>query len=239
MRSAEHNLRMKGASVVTRYKTGEPASSTTLGQFGIGSGSQAAATRARGIVLDSLRRTEGSSAECLDPASDGPAQPPERMGHRAARPCGFPPAGRNGIPSPQVPAGMRARKRRGGSSHGNETRVEVLFRNWQVVGFEGTDVGLDSFPNIPKRRFLGFALGHAAGQTGALGDHQAVFPAIEQDLSHVLIVSDFGTKSEVPVSKQRSGKPLSLSRAKRATQRSICPRGFRRPQPLELGGESL
>ena len=48
-----------------------------------------------------------------------------------------PPAGRGGTPSAQVPASMLGWKRRGGSSHGYETRVEVLFRNWQVVGFEG------------------------------------------------------------------------------------------------------
>ena len=91
----------------------------------------------------------------------------------------------------------------------------MLFRNGQVVGFEGADVCLDGFPNVPKRRFLGFALGHAAGQTGALGDHQAVFPSIDQDLSHALIVSDFENKSEVQVSKQQSGKTLSLAPAKR------------------------
>lgn len=51
----------------------------------------------------------------------------------------------------------------GEGSHGNETCFEVLFWNWQVVGLEGGDVGLDSFPNVRKHRFVGFALGHTAG----------------------------------------------------------------------------
>ena len=87
----------------------------------------------------------------------------------------------------------------------------MLFRNWQAVGFEGVDVGLDSFPNVRKRRFLGFAPGHAGGQTGALGDYQAVFPSIEQNLSHAVIVSDFDTKSEVAVSSNGRGRPPPLA----------------------------
>jgi hypothetical protein len=79
-----------------------------------------------------------------------------------------------------------------------------------VVGFECADVGLDSFLNVRKRGFLGFALGYTAGQTGTLGDHQAVFPSIEQDLSHSLIVSDSGEKSEGSVSKKQPVKAPSL-----------------------------
>ena len=57
------------------------------------------------------------------------------------------------------------------NSHGDQARLEVFLRNGQVVGSESTNIGLDCFLNIGKGRFLGFALGHTAGQTGALGDH--------------------------------------------------------------------
>jgi hypothetical protein len=72
----------------------------------------------------------------------------------------------------------------------------VLFRNRQVVGFQGADVSLDGFLNVGKRGILRFALGDTAGQAGTLGDPKAVFPAIDQNLSHTFILPDFGEERE-------------------------------------------
>ena len=39
-------------------------------------------------------------------------------------------------------------------------------------------------------RILRFALCDAAGQAGALGDPEAIFPAIDENLSHTFIMPD-------------------------------------------------
>ena len=66
----------------------------------------------------------------------------------------------------------------------------MFVRDRQVVDFQGAHVRLDGFPHIGQRSILRFALGKAAGQAGALGDPKAIFPAIDENLSHTFIIPD-------------------------------------------------
>ena len=66
----------------------------------------------------------------------------------------------------------------------------MFFRDRQVVDFQGAHVRLDGFLHIGQRGILRFALGDAAGQAGALGDPKAIFPAIDENLSHTFIMPD-------------------------------------------------
>ena len=66
----------------------------------------------------------------------------------------------------------------------------MFFRDRQVVDFQGAHVRLDGFLDVGQRGILRFALGDAAGQAGALGDPEAIFPAIDENLSHTFIMSD-------------------------------------------------
>jgi len=66
----------------------------------------------------------------------------------------------------------------------------MFFRDRQVVDFEGAHVRLDGFLHVGQRVFLRCALGDAAGQAGALGDPKAIFPAIDENLSHTFIMAD-------------------------------------------------
>jgi hypothetical protein len=67
----------------------------------------------------------------------------------------------------------------------------VLFGDGQVVGLKGPHVSVDGFPDIRERGFLRLTLAYATGQAGAFGHPEPVFPTIDQDLAHVLIVHDF------------------------------------------------
>ena len=53
----------------------------------------------------------------------------------------------------------------------------MFLRDRQVVDFQGTHICLDGFLDVGQRGILRFALGDAAGQAGALGDPEAIFPA--------------------------------------------------------------
>ena len=66
----------------------------------------------------------------------------------------------------------------------------MFFRDRQVVDFEGAHVRLDGFLDVGQRGILRFALGDAAGQAGAVGDPKAIFPAIDENLSHRFIIAD-------------------------------------------------
>lgn len=66
----------------------------------------------------------------------------------------------------------------------------MFVRDRQVVDFEGAHVRLDGFLDVGQRGILRFALGDAAGQAGALGDPKAIFPAIDENLSHTFIMAD-------------------------------------------------
>ena len=66
----------------------------------------------------------------------------------------------------------------------------MFFRDRQVVDFQGAHVRLDGFLHVGQRGILRFALGDAAGQAGALGDPKAIFPAIDENLSHTFIMPD-------------------------------------------------
>ena len=56
----------------------------------------------------------------------------------------------------------------------------MFFRDRQVVDFQGAHVHLDGFLDVGQRGILRFALGDATGQAGALGDPEAIFPAIDR-----------------------------------------------------------
>ena len=66
----------------------------------------------------------------------------------------------------------------------------MFFRDRQVVDFQGIHVRLDGFLDVGQRGILRLALGDAAGQAGALGDPKAIFPAIDENLSHRFIIAD-------------------------------------------------
>ena len=66
----------------------------------------------------------------------------------------------------------------------------MLFGDRQVVDFQGAHVGLDGFLDVGQRGILRFALADAAGQAGALGDPETIFPAIDENLPHTFIMSD-------------------------------------------------
>jgi hypothetical protein len=66
----------------------------------------------------------------------------------------------------------------------------MFVRDRQVVDFQGAHVRLDGFLHIGQRGILRFPLGDAAGQAGALGDPKAIFPAIDENLSHTFIMPD-------------------------------------------------
>jgi len=66
----------------------------------------------------------------------------------------------------------------------------MFVRDRQVVDFQGAHVRLDGFLHVGQRGILRFALGDAAGQAGALGDPKAIFPAIDENLSHTFIMPD-------------------------------------------------
>jgi hypothetical protein len=66
----------------------------------------------------------------------------------------------------------------------------MFLRDRQVVDFQGTHVRLDGLLDVGQRGILRFALGDAAGQAGALGDPEAIFPAIDENLSHTFIMPD-------------------------------------------------
>jgi len=66
----------------------------------------------------------------------------------------------------------------------------MFFRDRQVVDFQGAHVRLDGFLDVGQRGILRFALGDAAGQAGALGDPEAIIPAIDENLSHAFIMPD-------------------------------------------------
>ena len=68
----------------------------------------------------------------------------------------------------------------------------MFFRDRQVVDFQGAHAHLDGFLDVGQRGILRFALGDAAGQAGALGDPEAIFPAIDENLSHTFIMPDSG-----------------------------------------------
>lgn len=67
----------------------------------------------------------------------------------------------------------------------------MVFGNWEVIGFERSDVRLDGFFDIRERGLLRFALAYAAGQAGAFSNPEPVFSTTNQYLAHVLIVPDF------------------------------------------------
>jgi len=66
----------------------------------------------------------------------------------------------------------------------------MFLRDWQVVEFQGAHVRLDGLLDVGQSGILRFALGDAAGKAGALGDPEAIFPAIDENLSHRLIMPD-------------------------------------------------
>jgi hypothetical protein len=66
----------------------------------------------------------------------------------------------------------------------------MFVRDRQVVDFQGAHVRLDGFLHVGQRGILRFALGDAAGQARALGDPKAIFPAIDENLSHMFIMPD-------------------------------------------------
>ncbi len=66
----------------------------------------------------------------------------------------------------------------------------MFFRDREGVDFQGAPVRLDGFLDVGQRGILRFALGDAAGQAGALGDPEAIFPAIDENLSHTFIMPD-------------------------------------------------
>ena len=73
----------------------------------------------------------------------------------------------------------------------------MFLRDRQVVDFQGTHVRLDGFLDVGQRGILRFALGDATGQAGALGDPKAIFPAIDQNLSHTFIMPDSTAQGEI------------------------------------------
>jgi len=66
----------------------------------------------------------------------------------------------------------------------------MFLRDRQVVDFQGAHIRLDGFLDVGQRGILRFALGDAAGKAGALGDPEAIFPAIDENLSHTFIMPD-------------------------------------------------
>jgi hypothetical protein len=66
----------------------------------------------------------------------------------------------------------------------------MILRDGQVVDFQRAHVRLDGFLDIGQRGILRFALGDAAGEAGALGDPETIFPAIDENLSHTFIMPD-------------------------------------------------
>ena len=66
----------------------------------------------------------------------------------------------------------------------------MFVRDRQVVDLQCAHVRPDGFLHVGQRGILRFALGDAAGQAGALGDPKAIFPAIDENLSHAFIMPD-------------------------------------------------
>ena len=77
----------------------------------------------------------------------------------------------------------------------------MFFRDRQVVDLQGAHVCLDGFLDVGQRGILRFALGDAAGQAGALGDPEAIFPSIDENLSHTFIMPDSEGHGECATSK--------------------------------------
>ncbi|MDR3702880.1 MAG: hypothetical protein P4L56_24755 [Candidatus Sulfopaludibacter sp.] len=69
-------------------------------------------------------------------------------------------------------------------------RATIASKGRQVVDFQGAHVRLDGFLDVAQRGILRFALGDAAGKAGALGDPEAIFPAIDENLSHTFVMAD-------------------------------------------------
>ena len=67
----------------------------------------------------------------------------------------------------------------------------MFFRYWQLIGFEGVDVGFDCFLDVCKSGVLRFTLSETAGKAGTLGDPETVFPALDLDLSLTIILFYF------------------------------------------------
>ena len=72
----------------------------------------------------------------------------------------------------------------------------MFLRHRQVVDFQGTHVRLDGFLHIGQRGILRFAVGDPARQAGALGEPEAIFPAIDENLSHTFIMAASGADTE-------------------------------------------
>ena len=68
----------------------------------------------------------------------------------------------------------------------------MFVRDRQVIDFQGAYVRLDGFLHVGQRGILRFALGDATGQARALGDPKAIFPAIDENLSHTVIMPERG-----------------------------------------------
>lgn len=68
----------------------------------------------------------------------------------------------------------------------------MVFGDRQVVCFESSDVGLDGFADVGEGGLLVFALRDTTGEAGTLGDPEAVFAAMEEDLPHEFSVADLG-----------------------------------------------
>ena len=66
----------------------------------------------------------------------------------------------------------------------------MFFRDRQVVDFQSAHVRLDGFFDVGQRGILRFALGDAAGKAGALSNPEAIFPAVDENLSHTFIMPD-------------------------------------------------
>jgi hypothetical protein len=92
----------------------------------------------------------------------------------------------------------RVPRSREGDSHGNQTCVEALLRNREIISFQGSHISIYRFLYIRERGFLRLTLAHAAGQARTLGHPEVIFSPIDQHLTRTPIVPDFGDVSDVP-----------------------------------------
>ncbi len=78
----------------------------------------------------------------------------------------------------------------------------MFFGDRKVIRFKSGDVGLNGLFDIGKRGILRLALCDASGQAGALGDPKAIFPAMDEDLSHTFIMSDCEDRLRHPTARE-------------------------------------